>query len=82
MPLHVDIRINDRLINQLHIGRMSGGNQPDHVNTYLAVYGEEPLLVSEWRERGTEYTHRYGDGAEICVMKAIEALENKERNED
>jgi hypothetical protein len=25
MPLHVDIRINDHLLNTLHIGRVSGG---------------------------------------------------------
>jgi hypothetical protein len=27
--------------------------------------------------RGTEFKHRYGDGAEICVMKGIQALSGK-----
>jgi hypothetical protein len=74
MPIHVDIRINEQLINQIHIGRTSGGNRPDHVNTYLVVEGEEPIRVTDWMERGTEYLHRYGDGAEVCVLKALTAL--------
>jgi len=30
MPLHVDIRINDHLLNTLHIGRVSGGAGVTH----------------------------------------------------
>lgn len=73
MPIHVDIRINDTLINTLHIGRFKGGTKPDDINTYLAVEGKRPETKDEWFT-GAEYTHRYGDGAEICVKKAIEAL--------
>jgi hypothetical protein len=77
MPLHVDIRVNANLISRIHIGRISGGTSPDDINTYRAVLGEEPKRYEDWFESGTEFTHRYGDGAEVCVQKAIEALFQK-----
>lgn len=73
MPLHVDIRVNEHLLNTIHIGRMSGGTRPDDINTYLVVEGDRPTDASDWFE-GEEYTHRYGDGAEVCVIKALSAL--------
>lgn len=76
MPLHIDIRINEHLISQVHIGRISGGTRPDDINTYRAVFGERPSKVEHWMA-GAEYTHRYGDGAEICVQKAFNALFSK-----
>jgi hypothetical protein len=78
MPLHVNIKINDRSINAIHIGRVSGNTDPDSINHYLAVAGEEPLFKGDWVERGTHFTHRYGDGAEICVAKGLEALYGKQ----
>jgi len=77
MPIHVDIKINNDVINQLHIGRISGGTEPDDINTYLIVDGELPRSHSDWHVDGTPFTHRYGDGAEICVMKGMEALYGK-----
>jgi len=74
MPIHVDIRINETLINTIHIGRIRGNPGEDSINTYMAVEGDRPQTLEEWFEFGVEYEHRYGDGAEICVMKAIEAL--------
>lgn len=77
MPIRVNIDINGHQIEQLHIGRTEGGTSPDDVNTYLAVLGPRPTSVEDWQERGTEFTHRYGDMALICVQKAIEALISK-----
>ena len=74
MPLHVDIRVNDSLLNTLHIGRFSGGTDPDDNNVYLIVDGKAPTNIDDWVMRGTEFKHRYGDGAEVCVMKGIKAL--------
>ncbi len=74
MPLHVDIKINDRLLSQIHIGRIQGGTDPDSVNTYVAHEGEEPKTREEWLQ-GVRFEHRYGDGAEVCVRKALMALE-------
>lgn len=75
MPLHAKIYINDRLIDEVHIGRMSGGSMsPDAVNTYKVVVGEVPTSTEEWLE-GEEFTHRYGDGALVCVQKGITAYE-------
>jgi hypothetical protein len=53
---------------------VSGDVNPDSINHYLAVAGEQPLFKDDWVENGTRFTHRYGDGAEVCVMKALEVL--------
>lgn len=74
MPLHVEIRINEHLLNTLHIGRAKGGTHPDDINDYLVVEGPMPRSFSDWHVDGTPYTHRYGDGAEVCVARALEAL--------
>jgi hypothetical protein len=75
MPLHVQIRLNRQLLSEIHITRAEGGTDPDDVNTYIAVTEEEPLYLEEYQERGVKFKHRYGDGAEVCVRKALEALE-------
>jgi len=77
MPLHVDIRINEKLIKTLHIGRLKGGTRPDDVNTYAAVLGDPPIMIEDWKRLGASYEHRYGDGALVCVQKAIAALEGE-----
>ncbi len=75
MPIHVDIRINDTLINTLHIGRISGnGTTPNSINTYIVSEGDKPETIDDWFDHGVEYKHRYGDGAEVCVAKALKAL--------
>jgi hypothetical protein len=76
VPLHVTININRHTIETLHIGRLSGGTKPNDMNTYAAVLGERPYWVEDW-ERGVQYEHRYGDGALVCVKKALEALEKQ-----
>ena len=73
MPIHVDIWLNDKLKTQLHIARIAGKGEPDSMNTYTAVYGEAPEYYTEWMDRGTVFRHRYGDGLEECVRKALEA---------
>jgi hypothetical protein len=45
------------------------------VNTYIATIGEDPVYLDIYEQKGVYYKHRYGDGAEVCVRKAIEALE-------
>ncbi len=75
MPLHVDIKINDHLINSIHIGREKGDTNVDSINTYVAFEGEYPTSYNDWfNDDAVEFTHRYGDDAEICVKKALEAL--------
>ena len=73
MPIHVEIKINEKLINTLHIGRLEGGTGSQDVNSYLVVEGQRPTGVDDWH-RGETFSHKYGDGAEVCVMKAIEAI--------
>lgn len=82
MPLHVDIRVNDLLINQLHIGRTKGGTNPDDMNEYIVVDGDRPRSHSDWYADGVQFIHRYGDGAEVCVMRAIQAINGIKRLPD
>lgn len=79
MPLHVNVKVNEYDIENLHIGRIIGGTRPDDINTYLVVIGERPTTLEYWKDCGTEFTHRYGDGALVCLRKALEAIENKEK---
>lgn len=74
MPLHIDIRVNDTLLNTLHIARVRGGTHPDDMNDYLIVEGEKPARHEDWLIEGIPFKHRYGDGAEICVMRGLRML--------
>lgn len=79
MPLHVDIRLNHQLLHTIHIGRVEGGTRPNDVNTYRAVITEPGDLAPDFfADDSVEYMHRYGDGANICVAKAIAALEDRQ----
>lgn len=73
MPLSVRIAVNDRPIETLHIGRSEGGTNPNDLNHYLVVRSEHKPTRDEWQE-GTPFTHRYGDGVEACVARALAAL--------
>lgn len=77
MPLHVDIRINERLIEKVHIGRFEGNTHPDTVNTYRATIEGEDYNPEWYGETSVEFHHRYGDGAFVCVEKALQALNEK-----
>ena len=74
MPLHADIRINNRLIRTISIGRLKGGTHPDDINTYVAVEVEPNTEPDWWDDNHAKYVHRYGDGAEVCLLKALKAL--------
>lgn len=80
MPLHVEIKLNHQLLHTIHIGRMNGGTRPDDINTYRAVitYPGENTVADFDSPDAVEYSHRYGDGADICVSKAITALYSPE----
>lgn len=75
MPLHAEIYINSTYIDGLHIGRIAGGTDPNDENTYLVVNGPLPRSTEGWTNGGIQFNHRYGDGALVCVRKAIQALE-------
>lgn len=81
MPIHVTIKINDHLLHEVHIGRIAGDTNPNSKNVYVAVIGEEPLRLENWKERGVLFNHRYGDGADVCVRKALKALEKQKKGE-
>lgn len=75
MPIHVKIDINGHPVSELHIGRIEGDTNPDSINKYRAVSGTRPLTVEDWYSNGgVEFEHRYGDMVDVCVMKALQAL--------
>jgi hypothetical protein len=74
MPLHIDIRINDRLLRQVHIGRISGGAHPDSVNSYRTVITAPGVEPDYFAADSVAFTHRYGDGAVACAQAALTAL--------
>lgn len=90
MPLHIDIKINEKLIRRLHIARMtSNGMNPDSINEYAVVMGEKRPVIGggldskvfpvepefwEWDLSEIRFLHRYGDDELTCLIKAIEAV--------
>ncbi len=74
MPIHVDIRVNKQIVNQIHIARVKGGTGPKDLNEYMAVEGDLPTSLSDWYTDGHSFNHWYADGAEVCVIKALQAL--------
>jgi hypothetical protein len=74
MPLHIDIRLDERIISTLHIQRVEERISKHGTNSYLILEGDEPLRYEDWLIDGIPFTHRYSDGAEICVMKGIQAM--------
>jgi hypothetical protein len=48
MPLKVDVRINDKLIERIHIGRLNadGGTKPGTVNDYGVIRGAEEIVLA------------------------------------
>lgn len=73
MPLHVDVRINDRLIEQYHIGRTEKLVTATQTHQYRVVKGDYQPREVPYDALGVEFTHRYDDGAGVCVQKAIAA---------
>lgn len=73
MPLHIEARINERRIGVLHIGRVEELRDQHTEYTYKVVLGITPDEPVEWGT-GITFTHRYSDGAWVCVAKAVDAL--------
>lgn len=78
MPVQVEMRVNGYIINVLHIGRIEGTEDKSSVNRYLAAFrkpGEQP----DWYSPDmVELEHRYGDGIEELVRKALNTINENE----
>lgn len=72
MSLHGTIEVNRERIGWWFAQRISGGDQPDDVNTYeVSVHtGRLGDAMTNWR--GT-VEHRYGDGAVVLAAKVLAA---------
>lgn len=79
MPLSVEIKINGREIETVWIGRTERLTGTEDVHTYACGVGTpylEPWNVPSVRiEDLPTFEHRYSDGARVCALKALEALE-------
>lgn len=89
MPLHVDIKINEKLLQRIHIARMTNnGMQPDSINEYAVVVESNSHSTFnqvqippepeqwQWDLSDIRFMHRYGDDEFTCLMKALEAFQN------
>jgi hypothetical protein len=49
MPLKVDVRINNELIERIHIGRLNagGGTKPGTVNDYGVIRGAKEVILTD-----------------------------------
>lgn len=78
MAVQVEMRVNGYIIKTLHIGRVEGTEDKDSVNRYLAgirLPGEQP----DWYASDmVEVEHRYGDGIEELVRKALNTIKEEE----
>ena len=88
MPIHVEVKINHESIGTIHIGRTDQLLTSNQTSGYLVVTNADkndsmswasvgPDLVDymvDWKD-GIPFSHKYSDGALVCVRKAIEALE-------
>lgn len=86
MPIEVQISVNGKPVESIHIAREEGTRDPESVNTYVTLkksilpgdkyhstrFADSPSY-KEWDE-GVRFEHAYGDGIEVCVRKALEAL--------
>ncbi len=90
MPLHIDVRVNDELIERLHIARLTkNGMSEDSVNEYGVIRSEKEITYDESgntvkrfaREPewvgwldAPSFQHRYGEDALTCLLRALETL--------
>jgi len=78
MAVQVEMRVNGYIIKTLHIGRVEGTEDKDSVNHYLAAIrlpGEQP----DWYASDmVELDHRYGDGIEELVRKALNTIKDEQ----
>lgn len=80
MPLHANLKINEKFISGVHISRMKTNN--DGVNEYAVIITEQPKRVNgeaydpDWGDylnEGVMFYHDEEDGAVVCLSKAIQA---------
>lgn len=77
MPVRIRIDVNGRDQRTYWIGRVKGKAHPDSVNTYIIAGGIDTEYPWDGRDSTLgdfpQFTHRYGDGLEICVQRGLEA---------
>lgn len=72
MSIDVEIGVNGDLVKVVHIIRVSGEPEPDSVNDYMV---DERVWPNPWDSGKTAaFKHRFGDGIDVCVAKALTAL--------
>lgn len=74
MPIHIDIRINDEHIRSVHIGREEDLLGKNEEHKYRITAGTIRTRADWWDPDSAEFTHKYSDGAEVCVAKGLLAL--------
>jgi hypothetical protein len=78
MATQVEMRVGGNIISVLHIARTEGEPDKHSINNYIAAFrrpGEQP----DWHSPDmVEFEHRYGDGIQELVRKALNAIKDSE----
>lgn len=70
MSVSVEFGVNGDYVTSFRITRIKGRSTPNSVNVYKVVQ-------QNWREAPKfpiTFEHRYGDGIELCVERALAAV--------
>jgi hypothetical protein len=73
MPVHVTIKINERIATEIHIARMDELVSIEQVSEYRVVEGLYAPHEIRY-EAGVRFEHKYDEGIERCVELALAAL--------
>lgn len=72
MPIQIKIHVNEKLIETVHVARLSkSGLQSASVNTYGVLKQSSEPTNAEWDAAPT-FEHRYGDDLTTCALKALQ----------
>jgi hypothetical protein len=67
MPMSVEVKVNDRHIETIRIGRMEPLKGKTRAHEYKVWVDDDPAATAF-------FMHYYDEGARVCVTKALEAL--------
>lgn len=70
MPLYIDIRINQKPLDSLVIGRLEDFKGHDRAHRYRVTSSAGGSAL---------FDHVYSDGARVCVQRALNALDTEGR---
>lgn len=78
MAVQVEMRVNGHIIKTLHISRTEGTEDKHSINKYFATIRLPGEQADWYADDVFEVEHRYGDGIEELVRKALNTIKEEE----